>query len=76
MGDLAARPVRGRGHPVARKLTTAQMELALDALKRAVLEGFIELQEMPTKRLYPEAQRLRQHHHRHQGELASTEAKA
>ncbi|MBK8094006.1 MAG: type II toxin-antitoxin system VapC family toxin [Verrucomicrobiaceae bacterium] len=52
---------------VARKLTAAGELHALESLKRAQLEGFIELWEVPVRRLYPAARRLSQHHNNQKG---------
>jgi predicted nucleic acid-binding protein len=52
---------------VARKLTAAGAQHALEALQRAQLEGFIELWEVPVRRLYPAARRLSQHHNKQKG---------
>jgi predicted nucleic acid-binding protein len=52
---------------VARKLTKAEEQRALNFLKRAQLEGFIELWEVPVRRLYPAARRLSQHHSQDKG---------
>jgi len=52
---------------VACKLTISQTQLALENLQRAQLEGFIELWEVPVRRLYPAARRLSQHHNKEKG---------
>jgi predicted nucleic acid-binding protein len=52
---------------VARKLSSSEMNHALATLQRAQLEGFIELWEVPVRRLYPAARRLSQHHNKEKG---------
>lgn len=52
---------------VARKLAAAGEQHALETLKRSLLEGLIELWEVPVRRLYPDARRLSQHHNTTQG---------
>ena len=52
---------------VARKLTARDEHRALEELKRAQLEGFIETWEVPVRRLYPAARRLSQHHNKEKG---------
>jgi len=52
---------------VARKLSAGEMNHALATLQRAQLEGFIELWEVPVRRLYPAARRLSQYHNTHKG---------
>ena len=47
---------------VAGRLSKADEHRGLEELKRAQLEGFIELWEVPVRRLYPSARRLSQHH--------------
>jgi len=51
-----------RAAPHCGKCTLPESKSALDGLVRARLEGFIERQEVPVRRLYPEAQRLSTHH--------------
>ncbi len=52
---------------VGKKLNKIQTQRALETLKRLRLEGFVELWEVPVKRLYPEASRLSNHHNRDKG---------
>jgi len=51
----------------SRTITADAMHAALENLKRALLEGFIELWEVPVRRLYPDARRLSQRHNRDKG---------
>ena len=51
-----------RAAPFCGKCTPAEANAALDGLVRARMEGFIERREIPTRRLYPAAQRLSTHH--------------
>lgn len=48
--------------PLAGKCTRTESLWALDQMKRARLEGLIEVRELPNKRLFPAAQRLSLHH--------------
>jgi predicted nucleic acid-binding protein len=52
---------------VARKLSDLKTQQALENLKRTQLEGFIELWEVPVRRLYPSARRLSQYHSQDKG---------
>jgi predicted nucleic acid-binding protein len=47
---------------LAGKISEHEEFKSLEMLKRFVLEGFIELWEVPVKRLFPAARRLSQHH--------------
>jgi predicted nucleic acid-binding protein len=49
------------------RLNDEQAHKALENLKRSLLEGFIELWEVPLRRLYPSARRLSQHHNQNKG---------
>jgi hypothetical protein len=49
---------------VSQRLTDEKTFKALENLKRAQLEGFIELWEVPVRRLYPDARRLSLHHNK------------
>lgn len=44
------------------KFTREEVRESLETLKRAILEGFFEIREVPVRRLYPAAQRLSQTH--------------
>ena len=47
---------------LAGKITLEDEFKALEGMKRFTLEGFIELREVPVRRLYPAARRLSQFH--------------
>ncbi len=46
----------------SQKFTREEVKESLETLKRAILEGFFEIREVPVRRLYPAAQRLSQTH--------------
>ncbi|MFO1438349.1 MAG: type II toxin-antitoxin system VapC family toxin [Verrucomicrobiaceae bacterium] len=49
---------------VAQKITADEEHHALESMRRGLLEGFIELWEVPVRRLYPDARRLSLHHNK------------
>ena len=47
---------------VSSQLDPLERQLALETLARAILEGFINVRDVPIRRLYPAARRLSQYH--------------
>jgi predicted nucleic acid-binding protein len=51
--------------PLSGKISRAEARWAIEHMKRAVMEGLIEVRELSNKRVYPAAQRLSIHHSEH-----------
>lgn len=54
-----------RSLPLSGKINRASARWAIEQMKRFMAEGFIEVRELPVKRLYPAARRLSLHHGEH-----------